>query len=175
MNNVKSNKEYDLKLINDYLDVFSQINNWSNHGCTFELNCMQKNGQSFSNVLDNMFSDFDDVQLEISQIDDIKYFLIKELENWFFEFQRNSEYVSDSDYEKDNIIYIVRKICFTLANETTRKEFLNKFVLLLIGTVRPKKSYKLDVITKSYYACVSLDIIFENEDEIYNLHLSIDD
>ncbi len=100
--NLQSNKEYNLELINGYLDVFSQINTWSNHSCNFELNCVQKKSQSFSDVLNNMFSNFNDVQLEISQIDDIKYFLTKQKVIFF----SDKKFITQSWFYSSKYFYI---------------------------------------------------------------------
>ncbi len=173
---MKNTKIYNIGYINGYLDTFSRINSQTNHNCNAELCVEEKNNRLLSDVLDKMFSDIDDVQLTLTPIDNIEQFLIKNLKYWFFEFQSGFSH-SRCIKEEQTIEFssMFEKIGFTLADEKEQEEFLMEFTSLLLETIKPTKAFTLTVTTQAYYACDSLDIIFENETEVYNLWFTVDD
>ncbi len=65
---------------------------------------------------------------------------------------------------------------FFLSDDEWKQEWIEEFVDLLLFTVSSNVAYNLKIgKTKGFYVCSSSEIIFENDKEIYHLHLSVND
>jgi hypothetical protein len=164
---ITDKKTYNLGLINGWLKAVARFNDKTNNQYEFYLAPFGEEGKSLTENLDGLFNPICE-SYELEEIKAPEEFLMRTIiASWFFEYQEkgDSHYVL-MDKGKD----------FSLSYDSWKEEWVQEFGDLLLQTLNATKVYNLIVgPTKSFYVCDSIEVIFETDDDVYHLHLSISD
>lgn len=165
--NDEENRLYYLGYINGWLESIARVNDKVDNGYDFYLLPILKDSRSISNVLDSYLENVCEFY-EIEEIVNPKKHITSELqERWIFDFLSKS---CNPPYLKDE------NRSFYFADNEFRSEFINEFITSLFFITKPNKCFRLVMKNiKRFYAIDWLDIIFENDDYLYKLHLSYSD
>ncbi|SDL62558.1 hypothetical protein SAMN05421823_10782 [Catalinimonas alkaloidigena] len=165
--NKEQKRTYNLGYINGWLANMARINDKTNYGYDFGLHFIDKENRTLNEILDKMFENICE-SYELKEIEAPKELVTKTLiENWVYEFQSNSQTTHSLKDENNN---------FSLSDSEWKTEWVEELVSLLFATTEPLKCYELSVKnTKGFYCCDGVDYIFENESNVYRLHLSVSD
>ncbi len=165
--NKEDKRIYNLGYLNGWLANMARINDKTNNGFDFSLQFINKEDQNLSKILDPMFQNVaENYQLE--EISNPQIFVSKEMiNNWVYEYQPKS-------YE--TLILKDERGDFSLSDDEWKKEWVDEFVSLMFATMNPTRTFRISFENiKGFYACDSLDMVFENETEVYRLHFSLSD
>ena len=159
-------KIYNFGYINGFLSSIARINDKTNHGYDFRLTKLDKKDKLLKENLHTIFNPICE-SFELEKIENPKNLVTNIIEFWFFEFQKK---------DFSNICLLDNGNNFSLSDDEWKQEWIEEFVDLLLFTVSSNVAYNLKVgKTKGFYVCSSSEIIFENDKEIYHLHLSVSD
>ncbi|MEP0265672.1 hypothetical protein [Dokdonia sp.] len=157
---------FNLGIITGELGAIAQFNTKTDHGYEFEIEKCPKNENikdSIAKRTQHISDSYELKRIETKNAFNIFFKLFHD--KWFYAYQNKDEYhLSDvGDH-------------FSLYVNPWKKEWIEEFVDFLLQTLNPMNIYEIEYdYLKTYYASDYDEFLFECEDGIYHLRLSVSD
>lgn len=153
-------------ILNGWLKSMARFNDKTNNGHEFVIIKYDKSNK-IEEFCDDIFSNDAD-EIEIKPEKEFKSLLIDRFNFWFYQFQVNNPLQENYLEDKHNN--------FSLSDGEWKKEWVQEFVELLIGTLKPKEGYSIHLRKmKRYYCNMADDIILVNENQYFRIHCCLTD
>ena len=145
--------------IRGVLNAFEYINHKPDHGYSFDVDGFELVNDDIYKSLPVLFPESEKVEIEI--IGSSKDAFNADLHKWFFEFTNE---LIDTGWRHN------------FREESSRREFINQFVIVLEKIISPKYYYKLGFNKFSYWMGLDYDYyVLTTENQLYIFHFSVSD